>query len=321
MYNISISYQGGAHVSREKILQLASRPEALEKTTDYLTQKMRAFLKKGERVLICFDDERASLGSLFKQAVCACGAQPIVWGPDYRWRTLLRQAFENKVRTVIGPPLVILGLTKLARAKGTPLYVRNVLTAGYPCLDWMIDGIINGLDCKTWGCFDWRSSCVVAGFSCGRGRGVHLRDDEYGVKVVDEHGNDLPPDSVGEVLLYHKSAPADCYPTMDKGRVDRSPCACGSGTPRLLDIFPGARIDERLINSAQEIMRWTSVLDCRIAKTEGGLEIEIVVFPGEQLPKLPSCAKLVVRPWNPETDVPFYLSADLKNPAFNGESH
>lgn len=305
----------------EKILQLASQPEALERTVEYLTGQMRAFLRKGERVLICFNDAPASLGSLFSRAVSNCGAKPIIWGPDYRWLTLLRQAFENRVRTVIGPPLVILGLTKLARAKGTPLYVRNVLTAGYPCLDWMIDGIINGLDCKTWGCFDWHSSCVVAGFSCGKGRGVHLRSDEYDVKVVDEQGNVLPSGSVGEVLLYHKSDPKDCYPTLDRGRVDESPCLCGSGSPRLLDIYPGTRVDDRLLNSAEEIVRWTSVLDCRIEKGAGGLEIEIVVFPGEQLPKLPTCAKLVVRPWNAETDVPFFLPSELKNHGFSGESH
>ena len=73
----------------------------------------------------------------------------------------------------------------------------------------------------------------------------------------------------------------------------------------MMDILPGPGPEDPLLRAGQEIMLWTSVLDCRIQKGESGLEIEIVVFPGEKLPMLPSCAKLSVRPWDPETDVPF----------------
>jgi hypothetical protein len=58
---------------------------------------------------------------------------------------------------------------------------------------------------------------------------------------------------------------------------------------------------------------WTSVLDCSITKSENGLEIEIVAFPGEMLPKLPSCARLVVRHWEPEKDIPFCIRSGWMN--------
>ena len=202
---------------------------ALERSVANFAKQMRPFLKRGERVLICLGDEPGSLGELFKQAVLECDAVPVMWGGDLRWKALLRLAFIHKARTIVSVPLVSLGLAKLARAKDTPLYVHNVVTVGYPCLDWMREGIVNCLDCKVW---PW----------------------------------DLP-----EVL----DAQWDAMP------------------------------DQELLRASREIMEWTSVLDCRLAKREGGLEIEIVVFPGEKLPKLPSCAKLKVRPWNPEEDVPF----------------
>ena len=41
--------------------------------------------------------------------------------------------------------------------------------------------------------------------------------------------------------------------------------------------------------------------------TESGLALELVVFPGESLPVIPNCAKLKIRPWDPETDVPFCM--------------
>lgn len=297
----------------DRIAELASTAEAMEKTAKYLASHLGVFLKKGERVLICFEDAPGSLGRMFREAVESCGAIPMMWGADRRWKTLLRQAFAYRVGAIIAPPLVILGLSKLARAKSTPLYIRNVVTAGYPCAGWMISGIINGLDCRTWGCFDWKSTCAVAGFSCGDGRGVHVRSEEFGVKILDAQGNELPNGEVGEIWLYHKAEPERLYPVGDRGRLAAEPCVCGETPPRLTDITVGRSMDDRLRDAGQEIMRWTSVLDCRIGRTEAGLEIEIVVFPGEKLPKLPSCAKLSVRPLDPETDEPFWTEMAWKH--------
>lgn len=277
----------------------------MERTVDYLAEKMGQFLRRGDPVLICFDADRPNaLGTLFRDAALRCGARPQVWGHDRRWITLLRQAFDSRAGTVIAPPLVILGLTKLARAKGTPLYIRNVVSAGYPCLDWMIRGIRAGLDCNTWGCFDCGNVDPVAGFSCRSGWGVHLREDAYEALILDEAGQELPVGQRGRLVLRNRTDGA-LLDIHDLARVDPTPCAYGCTAPRLVDFGTGPDTDPELIRLGEELNRWTSVLDCRLEKGPSGLEIEIVVFPGEQLPKLPSCAKLIIRPWDPERDEPF----------------
>ena len=58
-----------------------------------------------------------------------------------------------------------------------------------------------------------------------------------------------------------------------------------------------------------ELLSWSSVLDYHSEQTESGMALELVVFPGESLPKVPSAAKLKVRPWNPEEDIPFCMRA------------
>ncbi len=63
--------------------------------------------------------------------------------------------------------------------------------------------------------------------------------------------------------------------------------------------------DASLEMLGQELLRWSSVLDYRARKTEMGLSLELVVFPGKQLPQLPSGAKVTVRSWIPGADVPF----------------
>lgn len=55
------------------------------------------------------------------------------------------------------------------------------------------------------------------------------------------------------------------------------------------------------------LLSWSSILDFRASRTEVGLSLEILTFPGRQLPRLPSGASVTVRPWKPKTDIPFCL--------------
>lgn len=304
------------HPALLKMAAMAQTPDALEATVSYLAEKL-CFLKKREKVLILFSGkDPARIGALIGQAVLRREAEPIYWEGDLRWKTLLRLAFSTRASTVIGPPLIVLGLSKLAKAKRTPLSIRNVITAGYPCLDWMIDGIIKGLDCKTWGCFEPGAGAVVAGFSCGMSRGVHLRDDAYTAEIVDENGAVLPEGRIGEIVLRPKADPDIRYPHGDRARLDTTPCRCGCTAPRLMDIHHGVDTDTDLAELGAYLHSWSSILDCTMARSEYGLELELVVFPGEKLPKLPSCAKRIVRAWDPEEDKPLLYIPKLIDPHF-----
>ena len=113
-----------------KIDALAMEPEAQERTIEYLYEHLRHFFRKQERVLICFlEHKEGNISWLMEQAVLRCGAVPVLWGPDRRWKTLLQQAFFSKATAIVGPPLILLGLSKLKRQSGTPLYIRRVITA------------------------------------------------------------------------------------------------------------------------------------------------------------------------------------------------
>lgn len=297
-----------------EIQKLSLEPQMQECTIDYLWEHLRHFIRKQERVMICFmEHKEGSISWLMEQAVRRCEAEPVIWGPDHSWKTLLQQAFLNKVTAIIGLPLILLGLSKLMRKSGTPLFIRRVITAGYPCMDWMIDGIVRGFDCEMGGCFTMGESSVVAGFACGHSWGVHLREDAYGVDIVDKNGNLLPEGCIGQMILYPKAAPELRYPMGDNARLLTEPCKCGSKTARLLELQPGVDEDQDLEEFRQYLQSWTSILDCRVERGSNGLEIEIVCFAGEKLPKLPPAAMRIVRPWNPRDDEPFPYASALKN--------
>lgn len=296
---------------------MSYEPMELENTAAYIAAHLRSFLREGDTVLLCFPEHsEGNLSWLYEQAVRRCGAVPEIWGPDRRWKTLLQQAFFSHANAIIGPPLIVLGLTKIKKHSGMPLYIRHVVTAGYPCLDWMIDGIVKGFDCSSWGSFGIGTSAVVAGFSCGKSRGVHLREDVYGIEIVDTEGNPLPAGKTGEIVLYSKSRPELRLPMGELAYLEMEPCVCGCTAPRLMDIRPGEKEDPELIELGQYLQSWTSVLDCRLHKGTYGLEMELVVFPGEKLPKLPTAAKQVIRPWDSQQDEPFLHGSAGKNTDF-----
>ena len=289
----------------QKIVELAREEGAQEQTIAYLAEHLGHFLRKGERVFICFTEyEKGNLAWLMEQAVLRCEAEPVIWGPERLWKTLLQQAFLNKVTAIIGSPLLLLGLSKLRRQSDTPLAIRRVIMAGSPAPEWMIDGIVKGLDCEAGGCFTLDISGAVAGFACGHSWGVHIREEEYGVDIVDAEGNPVPDGEMGEIVLYPKAHPELRWPLAEGARLERTPCKCGSEKVRMMDMVWGWKTDPALLELSQMLHSWTSVLDCRVAKGEQGLEIEIICFQGEKLPKLPTAAKLVVRPWDPQTDAP-----------------
>lgn len=304
----------------QKLTAMASQPDALELAIEYVVSNLHRFLKRRDKVLILFPDKPATIGALMKEAVLRCEAIPQFLEQDQRWLTILKTAFVNRSDCIIGPPLTILGLAKVAKHRGTPLFARNILVAGYPIKQWMVDGIERGLDCRAWGCYDPGMSAMIAGFTC-RDCCLHLRDDRYRVRILDNDGKELPKGETGRVVLSPLCASDLLFDTGDLARFEDAPCTCGAATPRLMDIDTNNGTDPTLSKLGESFHYWGSVLDCKLANTGYGLELELVVFPGEKLPKLPNCAKLVVKAWNPETDEPFPHAYALKKRLFSRDTH
>lgn len=291
----------------QRLFELETTPEALEASCAYLASQIQPFLQILEPVLICFPDEGpASLGGLFRRAVEMCGATAIVWGPDFRWKELLRLAFDSHANTVIAHPLVALGLLKLANATKTPLYIYDLVFGGYPYSRWMVDGVKKGLDCRVWGCYAAKCGPVIVGFTCSNESGIHVRSDILDLQILDEQGNTDPYRQKGRIRFVSRKDPTVVYEPGETALMHYQSCSCGRDTPRFGELAHHS--DQETLNHLEErLLSWSSVLDYRAVQTESGINLEVVVFPGEKLPKLPSCARLEVRNWDPEKDIPFFI--------------
>lgn len=291
----------------QKLLELETTPEALEATVNYLTSRIKPFLQVLEPVLICFPDEGiTSLGGIFKEAVLRCEAKPVFWGPDYRWKELLRIAFDTHANTIIGTPQAVLGLMKLARATATPLNAYDVIVAGDPFAPWMIEGMKKGYDCHVWGCYAVRSGPVISGFSCNQEVGIHIREDVF-KPYVQRDGDDNSVHDCGRLMFTSAKDPEIVFDPEVTVLLHHQPCCCGCDEPRVVDVKSTKKRTILREQLEADFLSWSSVLDYRVEYTESGAALELVVFPGEAIPQLPSFAKQKVRLWNPSEDVPFYL--------------
>lgn len=294
----------------QKLHELQTTPEALEKTVDYLADRLGQFLRANQRVLICYPRATPhSFGAILERAVEKCGCTPVFWGPDYRWKALLRQAFSMHLETVLGPPLVVLGLMKMARATATPLYISNAMLAGYPFSSWMVEGIRRGLDCRIWGCYSIGPGPVVVGFGCNQAAGIHIREELFEASIVDDQGRALPDPQRGRLLLTYGKGTEDelVYDTEETAKLLHQPCVCGCDAPRVIETIYAGNDDPARKILEERLLAWSSILDYRVEKTPFGTSLELVVFQGEPLPQIPDCAKLLIRPWDPERDEPFCM--------------
>ena len=171
------------------------------------------------------------------------------------------------------------------------------------------------------GLLDPFGGAVIAGFTCQQVDGVHIRGEEYEIEIVDEDGQMLPMGEKGRVILVPKAAPMHRLAVGDYACISAEPCPCGCTAPKLVNIDTIKDEVLELSKLGESLHYWSSVLDCRIEKTDCGLLLELVVFQGEKLPKLPTAAKLVIRPFNPETDEPFDHLEVVKNRFLSENSH
>ncbi len=292
--------------------------ENIAQTVDFMAQYLRKFLRPGDKLMICYANAQSGdFGDILAQAAKQLGVTVLI-PENLKWKTLLQLAFRSRATAISAPPFVVLGLTKLGRHTNTPLYFRNVITAGYRCSAWMIEGIQRGLDCLNWGVLGPGTGPVVSGVSCDKEPVIHFRDDVFDVENVDAEGNILADGESGYLVLIPKTAPHLRYNSGEMGRIRRTPCTCGCTSPSWLEVYSGADVDPYQEQLGRELLNWTSILDTRFHNGESGFEVEMVVFPGEKLPSMPQCAKLVIRNWDPDTDVPFWFHPDWRKKEYNG---
>ena len=121
--------------------------------TETVEDILRSFLRKKERVLLCFPREGSAIGPVLEAMITRCEGVAVFWEGELSWKNLLRISFQQRCSAVIGGPEIILSLSKLAKRLGTPLYIRNALLVGEKPEEWLVEYVESSLDCSVRGCY------------------------------------------------------------------------------------------------------------------------------------------------------------------------
>lgn len=270
----------------------------------YLMQQLRRFIRHGDRVLLCFQTQGpGSLCQCLEQALQSLGAGPLLWGPDFRWKTLLRQAFAYRATAVFGSGSALAALAKMASATGTPLRIRNALLCSDTGNRALERAIGHRLDCVVWTCYPVGQTGTVAAFSCSAKQGLHLRESRFDAKIINPDHNQAISGEIGQLVLTDRQTGA-VLETREHGRLLSHPCPCGCSQIRISPAYRSADRVQTIRRLEEQLQNANSILDYQVRQTHYGLELEVVTFSGMLSPKLPACAKRVVRNWDPERDVP-----------------
>ncbi len=213
--------------------------EDLEATKDYFDWGMRPLVEPGQTALVLMPGGRpGGVGRLLMEALERTGARAVPHGVLEDARTGVNHLLEEGAACIVGSPPHVNMLTREWERRDLPKdMIRSVLF----CWDEIPDAVCfnakNAFGCtvfRHWGMIETGLGGAV---ECEHGRGMHLRETDVFVEIVDpETGNLLPDGRFGEVIVstpMRRGMPLLRYRTGDRGRILTGECACGSPLRRL----------------------------------------------------------------------------------------
>ncbi len=209
-----------------------------EATLAFFAAGMGLFTGAGDRVGIFFSGERpGGIGDGLAEAVRRLGAEPL-FVPAAPAEAAVAVLRAEAPTVLAGPPVAMLAAGRGARADGgRPVTVRAVLASAEPLADAVRSGLRRAFEGEVHEHWGMTEIGYGGGVDCAFHAGLHLREADLVVEVVDPAtGRPLPDGEVGEIVvttLHAEAMPLLRHATGDRGRILPGACACGSILRRL----------------------------------------------------------------------------------------
>ncbi len=210
----------------------------LELTLGFFEHGMSTFTRPGQRVLILLPGSTPdSTGHLLARALERLGAEPLVHGLAHEADRALDRAISWRADVLVGFPIHLLAMARLAEAAGATFEPSAVLL----CSDYIPRAVVREIG-RIWGCPGYSHWGTVetglgGGVECQALDGWHPREADLLIEVLDPRdGSALPDGQWGELAmttLTRRAMPLIRYRTGDLCRFIPGPCTCGSALRRL----------------------------------------------------------------------------------------
>lgn len=261
----------------------------LERTMEFFRYGMSPMLNPGETVLAILPDSRpGGVGSLFAESVSRLGGETVLPVDPSCINTLLNLLLDSHASTILGPAIQIHALARLMESKGIHVnHVNSVLLCWDILPGQCMQTITRVFGCKLFTHWGMTETCLGGGVDCCHGSGMHLREPDFYVEIIDPDSGKQVPDGVkGEIVLStlsRRAMPLIRYRTGDIGCIQAEECSCGLPLRRLASVE--GRLDDGItlplsgkltLNELNDIiLNYQEVLDFKTEYRPEQLELDI----------------------------------------------
>ena len=211
----------------------------LEATTEFFNWGMRNMVGPGETAFVLMPGDRpGGVGRLLGKALSRFGAGAVSLGVLEDAETAVDRLLDEGASCIVGSPQHVNLMARAWEARGLSRErIRSVLL----CWDSIPDAVASNCE-RIFGCGVFRHWGMIetglgGAVECAPGSGMHLREAELYLEIVDPATGALQPDGeFGEMVvttLLRRGMPLIRYRTGDVGRILPGPCPCGSPMRRL----------------------------------------------------------------------------------------
>lgn len=198
----------------------------LERTEEFFAGGLSELISSKDTVAVCMPfSYGGGLGGLISRAIERLGATALKLGVGTTYAELETAINNHGASVYVGFPIPLLSLLRL-NPKGNTL--KRALLSGDSCSQ-RIKGLIDDLlGSSTYLHYGLRETVYGCAVECSAHQGMHIRENDLIVEVVD-----------GELVITtiaSDALPLVRYRTGDRASLTRSRCACGSNLYRLSNI-------------------------------------------------------------------------------------
>jgi phenylacetate-coenzyme A ligase PaaK-like adenylate-forming protein len=213
--------------------------EDLEATIDFFDWGMRNLVEPGETALVLMPGERpGGVGRLLDEALSRFGARAVAHGIMENSADAVSHLLSVGASCIVGSAAHVNLIAREWQLRGLPKgMIRSILF----CWDAVPDAVVRNAE-RIFGCRPFRHWGMIetglgGAVECAPGSGMHLREADVYLEIVDpETGRLLPDGDVGEIVVstpLRRGMPLIRYRTGDVGRILPGACSCGSPLRRL----------------------------------------------------------------------------------------
>lgn len=211
--------------------------EELEDTVLFYLNGIRMFMAKGDTVLIFLPcSQQYSVGLLFADSVERLGAKAICHGLPKDMDEAYAALIKSGANVTMSPPAVMTGMRSLGlplpRLKTIILSTDGILREDKAMLTAAFGAAVHEHYAMT-------EMCFGGAVECGGHIGLHNREADFYIEILDSRGQPVPDGEYGELAfttLRREAMPLIRYATGDVTRFLPIPCPCGSVLPLIAPI-------------------------------------------------------------------------------------